>query len=369
MRKFELPPPPADVTRQTYDAWLRRRFGRDNPEEMTNPSWVWFVRDRLWPGRAADIMGASDSQDVFMSRARGAEPRWCFSRYGQSETRLPDGRRVFIGGEHEDFYDPDFCIYNDLTVITPGGEVEIFGYPRDVFPPTDFHAATLVGGRIAITGNLGYAGERHQGMTQVCFVSLENWAFEPIRLTADGPGWIHKHSSSLVDDDAAIVVRGGLIDTDDRLLRNSDDWRLDLASLTWECLVRRDWPTFEFRRTDEEGLHLFEASSAAFRRQYPDFRDDESEWEKSLDDPLRLDVYERLYEFDGCGRPFDAFDNSLVTCVVVDAVVARFEEQSGGLVATFEGRPSDTSLRRATEELRSRLAAIEQAEVEVRQVR
>ena len=43
-------------------------------------------------------------------------PVWCFSRFGTSLTELPDGRFVQIGGEHEDFYDPDFCIYNDVTV-------------------------------------------------------------------------------------------------------------------------------------------------------------------------------------------------------------------------------------------------------------
>jgi hypothetical protein len=33
-------------------------------------------------------------------------------RFGQSLTLLPDCRAVQIGGEHEDWYDADFCIYN-----------------------------------------------------------------------------------------------------------------------------------------------------------------------------------------------------------------------------------------------------------------
>lgn len=40
-------------------------------------------------------------------------PVWCFNRFGATRTKLPDGRTVCIGGEHEDFYDPDFYIYND----------------------------------------------------------------------------------------------------------------------------------------------------------------------------------------------------------------------------------------------------------------
>ena len=46
-------------------------------------------------------------------------PTWCFSRFGQSETVLPDSSRVLIAGEHEDWYDPDFHIYNDVVVIRP----------------------------------------------------------------------------------------------------------------------------------------------------------------------------------------------------------------------------------------------------------
>ena len=38
---------------------------------------------------------------------------------GRSTVWLPDGRVVLIAGEHEDSYDPDFCIYNDVVVIQP----------------------------------------------------------------------------------------------------------------------------------------------------------------------------------------------------------------------------------------------------------
>ena len=42
---------------------------------------------------------------------------WCFERAGATLTQLPDGREVRIGGEHEDFYDPDFCIYNGTSLV------------------------------------------------------------------------------------------------------------------------------------------------------------------------------------------------------------------------------------------------------------
>lgn len=92
-------------------------------------------------------------------------PIWCFNRVGQTQTivrrlnsnTLPkdddptasDGfyRTIYIGGEHEDSYDPDFVIYNDVVVIhghkeTAGlGEIAIYGYPDDDILPTDFHTA------------------------------------------------------------------------------------------------------------------------------------------------------------------------------------------------------------------------------------
>ncbi len=59
-----------------------------------------------------------------LRRAPTSAPVWCFERYGQSITCLPDGRFVQIGGEHEDSYDRDFCIYNDVFVHRPDGTFE-----------------------------------------------------------------------------------------------------------------------------------------------------------------------------------------------------------------------------------------------------
>src|SRR6185369_11799713 len=89
------------------------------------------------------------------------------ARFGQSSTLLGDGRRIAIAGEHEDYYDPDFYIYNDVIVHHPSGEVDIYCYPREVFSPTDFHSATLVGDRIVLIGRLGYSGTRMPEVTPV----------------------------------------------------------------------------------------------------------------------------------------------------------------------------------------------------------
>src|SRR5579864_1183506 len=80
---------------------------------------------------------ARDFFSIPLNREEG--PIWTFDRMGRTCNELPDGRVVCIGGEHEDSYDPDFCIYNDVVVFSPTDQIEIFGYLKEVFPPTDFH--------------------------------------------------------------------------------------------------------------------------------------------------------------------------------------------------------------------------------------
>jgi len=71
---------------------------------------------------------------------------------------LPDGREVLIAGEHEDYYDPDFFIYNDVVVRAPDGKFAIYGYSKEAFPPTDFHTATLLPGQHCADWLAGLSG-------------------------------------------------------------------------------------------------------------------------------------------------------------------------------------------------------------------
>ena len=46
---------------------------------------------------------------------------------GAAQVEMADGPIITIAAEHEDCYDPDFCIYNDV-VVEQGDDVEIYGY-------------------------------------------------------------------------------------------------------------------------------------------------------------------------------------------------------------------------------------------------
>jgi hypothetical protein len=247
------------LTPEAVGPWAAPRRGRTNPEVMTNPYWEWLVRTRL---------SAYQARQRFAPDFDESQAHWCFDRLGQPVVALPDGRRLFLAGEHEDHYDPDFHIYNDVVVWHPDGHIEIFGYPEAEFPPTDFHTATHVGDRIVLIGNLGYPQRRLIGTTQLAVLDLRTMAISRPRASGPGPEWLHSHTAELDPDGKSIVVRGGLIDPGpgaaNALVENADDWRLHLDDWHWERLTERVWSQFLVVRRDGQPLALWKLSSLRY---------------------------------------------------------------------------------------------------------
>ncbi|MFT3775724.1 MAG: ankyrin repeat domain-containing protein [Minicystis sp.] len=179
-----------------------RSFGEANPERMRVPFWEAMIRCGASAYRARQRFGEGPR----------AEPVWSAQRFGQSLTFLPDGRAVQIGGEHEDYYDADFCIYNDVFVHERDGSVALYGYPEAVFPPTDFHTATRVGDFIYVIGSLGYLGSRRFGETPVYRLDTSTLRIERVDARGEAPGWIYKHRALAVSPHE-IQVWGGTIVT------------------------------------------------------------------------------------------------------------------------------------------------------------
>jgi hypothetical protein len=157
-------------------------------------------------------------------------------RFGQSITLLPDGRVVQIGGEHEDYYDLDFCIYNDVFVHQRDGSVAVYGYPQSVFPPTDFHTATLVGDSICVIGSLGYQGTRCYGETPVYRLDVHTLRMDRVHASGEGPGWIYKHRAVAVPPHG-IRIWGGMVVSGSHNTesheQNLGSFLLDLDRLRW----------------------------------------------------------------------------------------------------------------------------------------
>jgi hypothetical protein len=352
------------VTPQLFRQWRSPRRGKSNPERLDNPVWEWLVKSRLNAYLATERMQGPSAMD--------AGPGWCFDRFGQSITLLPDGRKIFIAGEHEDHYDPDFFIYNDVVVETPDG-IEIFGYPTDVFPPTDFHSATLAGNRIVIIGNLGYQETRQPGVTPVFILQIDTWAICSVITQGATPGWIHKHQATLSENGASIVVRGGKLDRGDpdhSLVENIDDWRLHLADWRWERLTERRWQRWEFIREDGECNHLWDLHQAHFARQHPVLNtmpDIKKEFglpslEEELGGVPDLDLVEKLYSPAWPHEPLPSSDEEYnVHRIRVAGVVVRYVEEMHSVQMTVEGELPPLTLEALTSDLRAKLSALENA--------
>lgn len=264
-----------EISREVFDQQRHPRFGNGNPERMQLAFWEWMIRGgdvlppaekgslediglRMRNGKLKSAYGPYRARDLFqipLNRADG--PIWTFDRMGTTRSELPDERVICIGGEHEDFYDPDFYIYNDVIVLGPDSQIEIYGYPKAVFPPTDFHTATVAGDRIIIIGGLGYRDERRPNDTPVYSLDLSQYQITQFMTSGEMPGWLSKHEACY-GPEGIITVRGGQVIREhcgqQRLRRNFEDYMLDLGSGVWQRLTNRNWR--QFLISQEGGLFV-----------------------------------------------------------------------------------------------------------------
>lgn len=186
-----------------FERSRRPRFGRSNPEPAHDLFWQAMIVLRQSAYGAIRHFGVERTYD-----GPRINPTWSASRFGQTQTVLPDGRVIEIGGEHEDCYDTDFCIYNDVFIHEPGKAPQIFLYPEEVFPPTDFHTATLVGVWIYIIGSVGYIEDRNENTCPVYRLHTGTLAIERVDTYGEDPGRIGRHRARRLDNDHILVIGG-----------------------------------------------------------------------------------------------------------------------------------------------------------------
>jgi hypothetical protein len=342
--------PPPEVTRELFLTWRAARRGDGNPQRMTNPVWSWLARQPEVSAYHANRHFAGP----------GGPPGWTNQRFGQSTTRTPDGRTIAIAGEHEDYYDPDFFIYNDVIVVAPDGSVEIYGYPGDVLPPTDFHSATLVGDHIYVLGNLGY-GEQRGDRIQVLRVDASTLAVEVLATRGEYPGWISKHTAVPSSDGLRITVSGGRLEVergDRRLLRDSvDDHVLDLRNLTWTRTTDRRWTQHDIVRSDGAG-QLWDIQQVASHVD----RDDEWSREQVAYYRARIGHEPDLVAWRARFQP--PIDHDTIPSVpeewnvhriVVEGVTVRYVDESNGVRVVVEGSLPAATVAALVEDVRAKL--------------
>lgn len=344
-----------EISPEIFAAWREPREGTENPTRLDNPLWAALVREPFDERR----LNAYQVNKRFGHQRRPyGKPTWCFDRFGQSQTALADGRTIYIAGEHEDYYDPDFFIYNDVAVVAPDATVAFYGYPHAVFPPTDFHTATLAGDHLWLVGSLGYADARRPGVTQVCRLDLRTLAIELLATTGDAPGWLHKHDARL--DGGAIAVRGGLVDRgpDAPFDENIDEWALDLASLAWTRRTQLDWQRWALRRVDAERSQLWEIRQLAWQREHKlalgvDYAAKLVEELGAEPDVALLDGLYGAPEL--ASREDDDFN---LRRIEIDGVIVRIKEESYRVAFVVEGKLAEDRVRALQAHMLARLGAL-----------
>jgi hypothetical protein len=362
-----LDPGQFGVTPDLFKEWRVPRFGNDNPQELKTKVWEWLVRSRL-SGYASAKMMAEMAGGPLPS---GEGPTWSFDRFGQSVTELSDGRKIYIGGEHEDHYMPDFCIYNDVVVMGLEGGIDFYCYRKSDFPPTDFHTATLVGEKIIIIGSLGYLGERNPGVTQLYSLSLANFEIHKLESSGSSPGWIHSHVATLSEDQTSIIVTQGKVDPGGghSLRENIEDWKLNLHDCRWERLTQRNWAQFEVRRKDGMNIHLFEIRTMLLSLMLnlnDEYQQEMSRLSESLgyrpDAKQIKDLYTFDFEHGDLQKDEQTYNLFFVT---IQGVRVRFTEGLQGLQVVIEGRISAEKEGLIKRQLVDKLSALESSPCEL----
>lgn len=237
------------------------REGRDNPEKVPDAYHKYmiatgkracdigssFFNDLLASGKIKDFEKdfeeltsqvkagnlSAEAGAGFFNYLINGKPKWCNNRFGSSHHFLKDGTLIQIGGEHEDYYDPEFNIYNDVIRITSDGSVDLFFYPKDVFPPTDFHSSIQLGNEILIIGGLGYQKERRANQTNMYALNLGDFSIKPVASSGNKPGWVFEHTTFLDEQNNCLYLINGKKWMNGKIVENKDSYRLDLKNMHW----------------------------------------------------------------------------------------------------------------------------------------
>lgn len=363
--------PGPDVTRKLFRRWQKARRGTEQAQELTNPVWEWLFQGRIDPYHA-HVRFKSPLARIFRRIDFPSEPRWAGCRMGQSCTRLSDGREFWIAGEHEDYYDPDFYIYNDVIVRHPDQRLQIFGYSTSDFRPTDFHSATAFDNdcSILIMGSIGYPDDRREGVTQLYRLNTGTLHVSELQTTGDAPGWIHKHQAALSADGRSVVVQRGQVWSGAEFLENIDEWSLDLTELRWTRLTRRQWPRFRVSREDGESLHLWQYDMLELDLHHPRLNGNRSEQlSTELGIQPNVDAFHRLYRPSIAheviaNEPEDAAEDEEDWCttrILIDSVCVRFVHDLDHVTVTVEGDLPSSQCEQVARELQENLSLVENA--------
>jgi hypothetical protein len=146
----------------SYDAYAR--YGISNPELVNSHFYKFMIQHPDY--------SAYDGKKKFNLELT-ERTIYSFQRFMQSSIVLSDGRKIYVGGEHEDGYDPDFFIYNDIVVID-GKNINIYLYPPEIFPPIENAKLEEKNGKLIIKDGTRYRTDYTSMNNTKKYVSIVN---------------------------------------------------------------------------------------------------------------------------------------------------------------------------------------------------
>jgi len=285
-----------EVKKDDFLEWHSPRYGTDNPTQVDSNFWKQAIAQRHC---AYTIEKKYCTEDSFKNY-----PIWCFERYGQSLNKV-NGKEI----------------------------------PKDIFPPTDFHTATLVDEEtLLIIGSLGYSKDRQTGITPVYSLNINSFQITKVNTTGENPGWIYEHRSIVSKDNKTVKITGGIIQRE-HLWDNLDEWELDLQTSTWSRLSHITWPRWKLTRTDRKRTNF---SEIRFLEMYKDNKD-YTEKTKTLSNTLGFNIdehtLENFYVFNEITsyKVLTETDEYNIFQVSIDDIVVTFEESSSDITVTVQG--------------------------------
>lgn len=237
-------------------------------------------------------------------------------------------------------------------VLRPDGSVKIYGYPVDVFPPTDFHSASLCGDEILILGGLRHPDERDHNDTFVFRLQLSEFSIQRVETHGTSPHWLYDHAAELDSTGRKLVCSGGRVThkPTGRTLENLVTWEFDLSTNTWSSKATKSFQRWILVRKDESYNELWGIEQVA--RASRSARKDEFAEKYRLEFAARnhavdAELFEARFAPPFPHTPIEATDpygdDHRVHRFAVEGVVVRIVEDMHEIAVTVEGElPSET---------------------------
>ncbi|WP_213067261.1 hypothetical protein, partial [Acinetobacter sp. CFCC 10889] len=234
------------ITQADIDFLKLKKSSKINEKQRwTEEIFIWLIQcEVLW---SYEILEYFNKQDIHIhiNQLPWTPAHLRLQNYAHIyNTRGKSILRMYIGGNTaaadaawyttEDYYFPDFDIYNDVTIKYLDGTCELWNYPEEQFPPVYAHSTIYDKNthKTYITGGLGSGDRQRQNVTEIYVLDLETKDIQKIEALGESPPCLHDHNTKIWNHDL-IEIKGGYILHKGIAIKNMYVWYFNLKTQTW----------------------------------------------------------------------------------------------------------------------------------------